>query len=57
MGEPRFEIIDQKTRKVVHTIPLTSTHPRDVERAFDGLVRKVDFDKFWVREMDIPKGS
>ena len=48
---PRIEVVEMATGKVVHTIPLSGTADRFVERVMLGLLAHLDRDVFCAREV------
>lgn len=50
MTERYFEIVDRSTGEVVRRFDMTGKHPGHIDRFVGGLYRKVDFDRFVVRD-------
>lgn len=48
---PRLEVVEMDTDKVVHVVPLKATDDRYVERVMSGLLRNMDTDRYFVREV------
>ncbi len=50
--DPRIEICEHDTDKVIHVIKLNNTNERYVEKVMRGLLMKMDDTKFYAREID-----
>ena len=42
------------TNEIVHSVGLSSTHWRHVERVMMGLLRNMDTDRFYVDDSEVP---
>lgn len=51
--EPRIEIVNISTGRVEKTITLSSSSARHAEKVLSGVVRMMDTDRFYAREMDV----
>jgi len=47
----RFEIVDLETNKVVHTVTSKAVG-NSLDRVRNGMHMKVDFERFFIREVD-----
>lgn len=50
-ADPRIEVVEIASGKVVHTIKLGQTSERYVERVLAGLLRNLDTERFFAREI------
>lgn len=47
-----FQIVNRQTKEVIHEIDVSTKGQRTREKVADGLMRKVDFERFFVRIID-----
>lgn len=51
MKPPRIDVIDLKTKEVVHSVQLHNTSEWYIERVMAGMLRNLDTDKYVLEEV------